>query len=333
MIITSINNPQEKRVMITPSTVEKYIQMGLTVSLPKGYGNDFSDHEYIAAGANICEQPVGDIYLCINPDLKDIKFKQGDLLITSIAANRYNELNNVSSHGVKCFVLEKIPRITRAQSMDILSSQANIAGYRAVIEAMNIYTRVIPMMMTAAGTVRPAKVLVIGAGVAGLQAIATAKRLGAVVSAFDVRSAAKEQVKSLGANFVDVDKIEDGEDSSGYAKEMDEDYKKRQSEKLKEVIAKSDIVITTAQIPGKPAPLLITKEMIKSMQYGSVIVDMAVATGGNCELSQFNKIVHLENVTIIGYSDLAARISFDASNLLSNNVLQFIKLIIKDNTV
>jgi NAD(P) transhydrogenase subunit alpha len=237
----------------------------------------------------------------------------------------------LSENGVNCYALELIPRIGRAQPMDVLSSQANIAGYRAVLEALSFYNRVVPLMMTAAGTVRPARVLVLGAGVAGLQAIATAKRLGAIVSAFDVRAIAREQVESLGATFVSVEGSDNS--SSSYAREMDEDYKKRQQEKLFETIAKVDIVISTAQIPGKPAPRLIDKEMIKSMPHGSVVVDMATETGGNCELSKKDEVVNVDGVTIIGYSDLASRVTHDSSQFFAKNLFNFVSLMLKDGKI
>jgi NAD(P) transhydrogenase subunit alpha len=239
-------------------------------------------------------------------------------------------LEEMRDDGVNFYALEKIPRITRAQSMAVLSSQANIAGYKAVLEALSEYQRIVPLMMTAAGTIRPAKALILGAGVAGLQAIATAKRLGAVVSAFDVRASVKEQVESLGANFIEIENKDGGETSGGYAKEMDSDYQKRQAEKLACTISKADIVITTAQIPGKLAPKLITKEMVESMPAGSVIVDMSTETGGNCALSEKDKVIRVGNVTIIGYTDLAARVAYDASQLFARNVFNFVTTMVKD---
>lgn len=214
----------------------------------------------------------------------------------------------LNARSIHAYAMEFLPRISRAQSMDVLSSQSNLAGYRAVIEAVTATSKTVPMMMTAAGTIPPAKALVLGAGVAGLQAIATAKRLGAVVSAFDVRAVVKEQVMSLGAKFVEVAASADAETSGGYAKEMDEDYKKRQAEALAEVIKTQDIVISTALIPGKPAPELITGDMVKSMKAGSVIVDLAAASGGNCKLTKPDAVVKTENgVTIIGYTNMPSR--------------------------
>ena len=217
--------------------------------------------------------------------------------------------------------------------MDVLSSQANIAGYKAMLDAMSLYERVIPMMMTAAGTIRPAKVIILGAGVAGLQAIATAKRLGAIVYAYDVRAAAKEQVESLGASFVSVENNENAETLGGYAKEMNDDYKKRQEAKLAEVIKSMDIVITTAQIPGKSAPLLVTKKMIESMAPGSIIMDMSTETGGNCAISKKDKIIEHNGVKIVGYTDFPARVAQDSSKLFARNVLNFIECMIKDGKI
>lgn len=233
-----------------------------------------------------------------------------------------------AAKNLSTFALELIPRITRAQTMDVLSSQSNLAGYRAVIEAANAFGRAFPMMMTAAGTVPPARVLVLGAGVAGLQAIATARRLGAIVSAFDVRAAAKEQVQSLGATFVEVEGAENAETSGGYAKEVSEDFKMRQQAKIHETLKKSDIAIATALIPGKPAPVLITEAMVKDMKPGSVIVDLAVERGGNCPLSEAGKVVQKHGVTLIGHDNMPSRIAVDASALYARNVFSFLSLLI-----
>ena len=337
MKLSTIINPNEKRVAITPEVAAKYVKLGFEVELPKGAGESagFSDSEYEAAGATIVDGKISDVtlYLCVRPVLSEnMELSKGSYLIAMLAPFQNEEiLKKLHLKGINPCALEKIPRITRAQSMDILSSQANIAGYRAVIEAMSEYCRVIPLMMTAAGTIRPAKVLVIGAGVAGLQAIATAKRMGARVRAFDVRRAAKEQVESLGAVFVDVDSDENGETVGGYAREMSEDYKKKQAEKLAEALKTSDIVISTAQIQGKPAPRLITKEMVGDMAAGSVIVDMATETGGNCEVSKKDEKIVVNGVTIIGYTDIAARVAYDSSQLFARNVFNFVSLMLKDN--
>lgn len=338
MKVSTIIDSSEKRVAITPETVKRYIGLGLDVVLPKNSGitAGFKDEEYIAAGAKIETKKIdADLYLCVRPSFdKELKIKKGAFLIGSLSPFKNQEiLNKMAAEGVNLCALERIPRITRAQAMDILSSQANIAGYRAALVAMAEYGRVIPLMMTAAGTVRPARALIIGAGVAGLQAIATVKRMGAVVSAFDVRAAAKEQVESLGATFIAVENNDSGETAGGYAKEMSDDYKKRQAEKLAEALTKTDIVITTAQIPNKPAPRLITKKMVESMPAGSVIVDMATETGGNCEVSSKGKVVKVGDVTIIGYTDFAAQVAYDASQLFAKNMFNFVSLMIKDGKI
>lgn len=334
MKITSIFNNKSGIVAITPQIISKYVKAGIEVVLPEECDKYFSSEVYVSAGAKIEKAPVADIYVSVKPSFEGLQIPGGSILIVSLQRESCDDqLNKLKQNGVTCCILEKIPRISRAQNMDILSSQANIAGYRAVIEALQYYKRVVPLMMTAAGTIRPAKVLIIGAGVAGLQAIATAKRLGAVVSAFDVRAAAKEQVESLGASFVEVESDESGETSGGYAKEMSEDYKKRQAEKLKEAVAKADIVITTAQIPNKPAPKLITKEMVELMPEGSVIIDMAAASGGNCELCQQDKVIVHKSTTIVGCTNLAEKVSCDASQLLSCNVFNFVQLMIKDGKI
>ncbi|MDR2681530.1 MAG: Re/Si-specific NAD(P)(+) transhydrogenase subunit alpha [Holosporaceae bacterium] len=352
MKISTIIDEKERRVAVTPETVKKYIGLGLQVVLPENIGvkAGFPDDEYASAGAVIAKTKFvadADFYVCIKPSFLamedfepcfkfdlDFKFKAGSHLIGILSPFQHEKsLEKLSTAGVNCYALELIPRITRAQSMDVLSSQSNIAGYRAVLEALHLYGRVVPLMMTAAGTVRPAKILVLGAGVAGLQAIATAKRLGAVVSAFDVRSAAQEQVESLGATFISVEASDSGETAAGYAKEMDDDYKKRQAEKLAQTIAKMDIVITTAQIPGKPAPRLVDEAMVKSMKSGSVIVDMATESGGNCAMSKKNEVVQINGVSIIGYTDLAAGVAQDASQLFARNAFNFVALMIKDGNV
>ncbi|MBE6447238.1 MAG: Re/Si-specific NAD(P)(+) transhydrogenase subunit alpha [Alphaproteobacteria bacterium] len=339
MKISTIIDPIEKRVAITPETAVKYKKLGFEVVLPANFGESagFTDEQYITSGARIEVQDIEDVtlYLCVKPtNLESLKLNKGSYLIGMLSPfKNENVLKQIFMKGVNLCALEKIPRITRAQSTDILSSQANIAGYKAVIDAMAEYGRVIPLMMTAAGTIRPAKVLVIGAGVAGLQAIATAKRMGAVVSAFDVRKAAKEQVESLGATFVEVEDSENGETVGGYAREMSDDYKRKQSEKLAEALKVSDIVITTAQIPGKPAPRLITEEMVKTMPSGSVLVDMAAETGGNCELTEVDKKIRVNGTTIIGYSDFASRVAQDSSQLFARNIYNFVELMLKDNKI
>ena len=299
----------EARVSATPASVKKLIALGASVVVESGAGNasSISDDDYIKAGATVGNANDADIKLAVNPAVIEISGKKFDLV--------------------------KVPRITRAQSMDILSSQANLAGYRAVIDALNEFGKAAPMMMTAAGTITPAKVCIVGAGVAGLQAIATAKRMGAVVSAFDVRAAAKEQVQSLGAKFIEVEGS-DGEGTGGYAKEVSEEYKKKQAQALKDAIAKTDILITTAQIPGKPAPKIVTKDMVEVMPNGGVIVDLAVGSGGNCELSKIGETVVTANgVKILGHPNLPAKLAADASKLFAQNIVNFLGLVIKDKKI
>ena len=243
-----------------------------------------------------------------------------------------DQVDAYTTRKLTVFALELMPRISRAQAMDALSSQSNIAGYKAVIDAAAAYKRIFPMMMTAAGSIAPARVLVLGAGVAGLQAIATARRLGAIVSAFDVRSAAKQEVESLGAKFVEIDSGETGDAAGGYAKEMSDDYKRRQDALIHETLKKNDIVVTTALIPGKPAPLLITEEMVKDMKLGSVIVDMATSAGGNCALSERDRVVETHGVTIIGRANLPAAQAADTSTLYARNLSNVLDLLVDAET-
>ncbi|MDR0555712.1 MAG: NAD(P) transhydrogenase subunit alpha [Holosporaceae bacterium] len=338
MRISTIVNKEEKRVAITPGVIGKYLSMGIEVVIPSDIGRDagYSDEEYVAAGASIWKEksiPDAEIYACIHPPLL-CNFRSGSYLIALLTSFRNRKIvERLRSRGVHLCALEKIPRISRAQSMDVLSSQANVAGYRAALEALVEYQRVVPLMMTAAGTIRPARVLVLGAGVAGLQAIATAKRLGASVSALDVRVTAKEQVESLGARFIDVGISTNGETAGGYAKEMDIDYQERQADKLRQVVPQVDIVITTAQIPGKPAPKLISEDMVRSMSSGSVIVDMATESGGNCVLSEKGKVIRVGDVTIVGRTDFAARVAHDSSQLFARNVFNFVSLMLKNGEI
>lgn len=336
--------PYEQRVAISPDTVRKYIQLGFDVAVEKGAGNGsgMSDDALQEAGASLHDSAddcinAAALILCVNAPGKEIVdlMPIGSQLIGMLAPYENGELmTQCAEKQVDAFALEMLPRISRAQSMDVLSSQSNLAGYRAVIDAVAESSKAMPMMMTAAGTVPPAKALILGAGVAGLQAIATAKRLGAVVSAFDVRPAVKEQVQSLGASFVEVPAEESGEAAGGYAKEMSEEYKRKQSELIAQTIMKQDIVISTALIPGKKAPVLITQEMVESMKPGAVIVDLAVASGGNCPLSQPNKTVEHQGVLIIGHTNMPARVAADASALYARNLYNFIAtLMVKDKTL
>ena len=335
----------EKRVAATPDTVKKFIAMGLNVNIEKGAGITaaITDQEYEEAGANILDDAErvlkhADIVLKVNKPigpkdkdgskLDEVKLlKSGSILVSLMEPYKDGDLIGlIAKQNITCFALELIPRITRAQTMDVLSSQSNLAGYKAVIEASTTYGKAFPMMMTAAGTVPPAKCLVMGAGVAGLQAIATARRLGAVVSASDVRPAAKENVESLGAKFIAVEdeEFKQAETSGGYAKEMSDEYKKKQTELIAATVAKQDIIICTALIPGKPAPVLLTPEMVDTMKPGSVIVDLAVEQGGNCPLSEPNKVVDRSGVQIIGCTNLASRVAIDASALFAKNLLNFV---------
>lgn len=342
----------EKRVAATPDTVKKFIAMGLKVNIEKGAGITaaITDDEYQEAGANIFDDASkvlenADIVLKVNkpigpkdkdvPKLDEVKLlKSGSILVSLMEPYKDRSLIDlIAKQNITCFALELIPRITRAQTMDVLSSQSNLAGYKAVIEASTTYGKAFPMMMTAAGTVPPAKCLVMGAGVAGLQAIATARRLGAVVSASDVRPAAKENVESLGAKFIAVEdeEFKQAETGAGYAREMSDEYKKKQAELIAATVAKQDIIICTALIPGKPAPVLLTTEMVDTMKPGSVIVDLAVEQGGNCPLSEPNKLVDRNGVQIIGYTNLASRVAIDASALFAKNLLNFVSPIINSS--
>ena len=335
------SSPLEARVALVPDTVKKFVAAGITVSVEHGAGlaAGIADSAYEAAGAILASTAAeayagADIILCVDtPNDNGIRaIPEGSILVGMMnpldPSTSFAALNARSIHA---YAMEFLPRISRAQSMDVLSSQSNLAGYRAVIEAVAATSKTIPMMMTAAGTIPPAKTLILGAGVAGLQAIATAKRLGSVVSVFDVRAATKEQVQSLGAKFVEVAQAEDAQTAGGYAKEMDEDYKKRQEQAIADVIKTSDIVISTALIPGKPAPELITEAMVASMKAGSVIVDLAAANGGNCKQTKKDEVVHTTNgVTIIGYTNMPSRAASDASPLYARNLQTFVMTLMFD---
>jgi len=330
----------ERRVAATPDTVKKFIGLGFEVAVEAGAGDGSSipDQAFKDAGAKIAKSAKdaakgADVILKVQgPEKKEnATIPKGAMLAAILRPHAELEnLKALGKAGVIAFAMELMPRITRAQSMDVLSSQSNLAGYKAVLDAAAEYGRAFPMMMTAAGTVAPAKVMVMGAGVAGLQAIATARRLGAIVSATDVRMAAKEQVESLGAKFVMVedDEAKDAETAAGYAKEMSKDYQKKQAALIAETIKKQDIVITTALIPGRPAPRLITKEMVKTMKPGSVIVDLAVEMGGNCELSKPGKVVDAGGVKIVGHLNVPSRLAADASSLYARNLFNFIQLMV-----
>jgi NAD(P) transhydrogenase subunit alpha len=326
----------ESRVAASPESVKKLAGLGLSVVVESGAGAraHFSDDEYRGVGADIAADADGalaeaDVLLTVGrPSRASVsRLRRGTLLIGQLAPyGDRGDIDHYAECGIDAFAMELMPRISRAQSMDVLSSQSNLAGYKAVIDAAAEFHRAMPMMMTAAGTVAPARVLVLGAGVAGLQAIATAKRLGAIVSATDVRPVAKEQVESLGASFVMVENEEtaQAETAGGYAKEMSEDYKRRQAELVAETLKKQDIVICTALIPGRPAPLLVTRAMAESMRPGSIIVDLAVEQGGNCELSRAGEIVDHGGVRIIGHRNVPGRLPVDASALYARNLFNFV---------
>lgn len=334
----------EPRVAASPETVKKFKALGLDVVVESeaGLGSAFTNEAYEAMGATIApDLPAtldgADIVLKVMRPLGPEEggedelahYREGMLVLGILQPYQdKGRIEALAHRGLTAFTMEFMPRITRAQSMDVLSSQSNLAGYRAVLDAVYVYNRAMPMMMTAAGTVAPARALILGAGVAGLQAIATARRLGAIVSAFDVRASTKEQVQSLGATFIDVEGAEDLETKAGYAREASEDFKRKQQEKIHETLKKQDIVITTALIPGKPAPVLITEEMVNDMKQGSVIVDLAVESGGNCPLSRPGEIVEHKGVKIVGHYNMAGRIASDASNLYAKNLFNFLGLMI-----
>jgi len=334
IVSVSENHKIEKRITISPDIAKKYIALGFEVSLSENYGEHlgFKDSEYKELGVKIYKNTKEVI------DSADIIVQLGlpsDEIISLIKENQtligvfdpHNNREKIESlvkNKINIFSLELLPRITRAQSMDILSSQANLAGYKAVIESFANFEKAIPMMMTAAGTVPAAKVLVVGAGVAGLQAIATAKRMGAIVFATDVRIASKEQVESLGGKFLTVEGAENLETEGGYAKEASEDFKKKQEELLSETLKKIDIVICTALIPGKKAPLIIKENMISNMQIGSVIYDLAAVQGGNTAFSEVNKIVNKGGVRIIGEANILNKLHISASSLYAKNIFNFV---------
>ena len=335
MIVGSVSEDKniEKRVAITPEIIKKYKSIGLDVNLCKNYASHLGikDDEYISEGANILtieevlEKSNVIAQMGILNDENLNKLKQNQNLIGVI--NPYlndAKLKEITKKKVNCFALELLPRITRAQSMDILSSQANLAGYKAVLDSFSYFQKAIPMMMTAAGTISAAKVLVVGAGVAGLQAIATAKRMGAIVFATDVRMASKEQVESLGGKFLIVEGSENLETEGGYAKETSDEFKKKQENLLKETLKKIDIVVCTALIPGKKAPIIINKDMIEVMQNGSVIYDLAASQGGNSELTVVNEIIENNGVKIMGEANILNKLPISASNLYAKNMFNFI---------
>ena len=330
----------ENRVAATPETVKKMKGLGADVAVEPNAGrkSGIPDAEFVAAGATVTNEAVkhADVVLKVRrPAASELaRYKKGALVIAMM--DPYGEdaaLKAMADAGIIAFAMELLPRITRAQVMDVLSSQANLAGYRAVIDAAAEYGRAFPMMMTAAGTVPAAKVFVMGAGVAGLQAIATARRLGAIVTATDVRPAAKEQVESLGAKFIAVEdeEFKQAETAGGYAKEMSKEYQAKQAALVSEHIKKQDIVITTALIPGRPAPRLISSDMVACMRPGAVIVDLAVERGGNCELAKAGEVVESSGVKIVGHHNVPSRIAASASSLYAKNVFAFLDILVDKN--
>ena len=335
MIIGSIseNKELEKRISITPDIARKYVASGFQILLEAGYGSHLgiSDEEFLKEDCKIEKKEnilkKSDIVLQLNlPEEKNIEFfEENKILIGSFNSGQNLEtIAKFKSKKTSIFSLELLPRITRAQSMDILSSQANLAGYKAVVDSFAEFKRAIPMMMTAAGTISAAKVLVIGAGVAGLQAIATAKRMGAIVFATDVRMASKEQVESLGGKFLVVEGSENLETEGGYAKEASEEFKKKQEDLLAETLKKIDIVICTALIPGKKAPLIIKEKMIDNMQSGSVIYDLAASQGGNAAYTKVDEVIQKNGVTILGEKNILNKLPVSASNLYAKNLFNFV---------
>lgn len=338
MIIAAWREPApEPRVAITPASAKQYVKLGFDVLCEHDAGllSGFSDNDYEQAGVTIAKDKKSllnraNIIVTLNePTPKSLTgMATNALLVTQIENATPNDfLNWCCLKQISVFSMNHVPRISRAQNIDSLSSQANLAGYRAVLEATMHFNRVVPMMMTAAGMIQPASVLVLGAGVAGLQAIATAKRLGAVVYAFDVRAAAKEQVNSLNAEFIEVSNGEDSETTGGYAKETSTDYQRLQAELIDKYACLANIVICTALIPGKKAPILLSKKTVEKMKPGAVIVDLATSRGGNCELSVRDKVTQHGEVTLVGYSNMAGLVPATASELYANNVLNLIKLL------
>jgi len=327
----------ESRVAATPETVKKMRGLGAEVCVEPGAGTQsgIPDSEFAAAGAMVVSDAVKDADVVLKvrrPTASELAVYTKGALVIAIMDPYGHEaaIREMAKAGIVAFAMELMPRITRAQSMDVLSSQANLAGYRAVIDAAAEFGRGLPMMMTAAGTVPAARVFIMGAGVAGLQAIATARRLGAIVTATDVRPAAKEQVESLGAKFVAVEdeEFKQAETAAGYAKEMSKEYQAKQAALVADHIKKQDIVITTALIPGRPAPRLISKEMVGSMRPGSVIVDLAVERGGNCELARPGEVVSVNDLKIIGHLNVPGRIAASASSLYARNLFAFLEILV-----
>ncbi len=340
MIIGVLKEPDyENRVALLPDAVATLTKKNITVLVAESAGSKAfaTDAAYIAAGATIVTNSEihskANVILAVN--IFDEAVKENGIYIgTFMALSNTEKIQEWTAAKATIFSLDRLPRTTRAQSMDVLSSQANIAGYKAVLKAAEIFPRYFPMFMTAAGSIPPAKMLILGAGVAGLQAIATAKRLGAVVEVFDTRPQVKEEVQSLGGKFVEVEGAADASKAGGYGVEQTEEYKLKQQQKIAESIAKADIVISTAQIPGKKAPLLIPTTMVDAMKPGSVIIDLAASTGGNCELTKNNETIIYKGIQIVGESYLPSQMPMDASKLYGKNVLNFLALLLdKENNI
>ena len=337
MIVGSIKEDLalEKRVSITPETAKNILGLGLKVCIEKNYASHLGidDNEYKKTGVEIKDTPSevlksSNLIIKVNcPTDDEISILNENTILVGMLnpSNNKNQIDKIIKKKLKIFSLELLPRITRAQSMDVLSSQSNLAGYRAVVDCVAEFEKAVPMMMTAAGTVPAAKVLVIGAGVAGLQAIATAKRLGAIVSATDVRAASKEQVESLGGKFLTVEQAEDMETAGGYAKEATDEYKQKQAEMMKEALKKNDIVICTALIPGKPAPRILTEDLVKLMKPGSIVYDLAAEQGGNSAYSEAGKINTVQGIKVIGVKSLMNSLPLTASSLYAKNLFSFIR--------
>ena len=334
------NDENENRSMLLPEHVKKLSDLGFNILVESNYSKkiNIDDQDFINSGAEVKSAidiaSKSDVIIKISgKELSKYDFKKGSIIIIAFFDKNNEDLVSLKKNkNVEIFGLNYLPRITRAQAMDVLSSQSNLAGYKSVIDTAYEFTKALPMMMTAAGTITPAKYFIVGAGVAGLQAIATAKRLGAVVSATDVRLASKEQVESLGAKFVFVESDESLETEGGYAKEATEEYKKKQEDLIKQTVKNQDVVITTALIPGKKAPLIITEEMVLSMKPGSIICDIATSQGGNVAFSERDKVIEKNGVKIIGYSNYASRTPYSASGLLAKNIINFLSLLVdKEN--
>src|SRR5271170_3910308 len=334
-------DPSEPRVAASPDTVKKFKALGVEIAVEPGAGikSGLPDSEFTAVGATVSADAVKDADIVIKvkrPEASELgQYKRGALVIAIMDPyGNDTALKAMADAGISAFAMELMPRISRAQSMDVLSSQANLAGYKAVLDAAVHFGKAFPMMMTAAGTIAPARVLVMGVGVAGLQAIATAKRMGAIVSATDVRPATKEQVESLGGTFIAVmdEEFKNAQTATGYAKPMSAEYQAKQAALTAETIKKQDIVITTALIPGRKAPILVTEEMIKTMKPGSVIVDLAAGAGGNTPLTKAGEVTQVHGVTIMGYTNLPGRLAVDASSLYARNLFNFISLLVDKKT-